>query len=139
MESASYPPYYGGSTPFSAGTDAPVRGHHDIPRGQSDWSQNLVLPGLSGLGRVGLGQVRQPGQNDWLFTASTLAGAAVGGGLVGWVAGKKSKDGAQRGALFSVGLTSVADGFSSWRHSPTKGAILVGGGLAGLWWVLRKL
>lgn len=133
METASYPPYYGGSTPFYAGVRAPVRSHRYLPRGQSDWAQNLVTPGLAGLGQVG------SGSGDWLFTLSTLAGAAVGGGLVGWVAAKKSADGAQRGAALSVGLTSVADGFSSWRQSPAKGAILVGGGLAGLWWVLRKL
>ena len=114
------------------GSADPALNRSFLPQGQGDWSQNVGLRGLQGLGAAG-----DPG--DWMFTLSTLAGAGIGGGLVGWVAAKKSTDAAQRGAVFSMGLTGVADGFRSWRQSPTRGAILVGGGLAGLWWVLRKL
>lgn len=130
MEGPNYPPYYGGSTPFSAGAASPADSRSYLPRGQSDWAQNLA----------GLGALPQAGSaGDWMFTLSTLAGAGIGGGLVGWVAAKRSKDAAKRGAVFSMGLTGVADGFRSWSQSPVRGAIMVGGGLTGIWWVLRKL
>lgn len=129
---SNYPPFYGSSTPFTQGRANPAVGP-DIPRGAGDWSQTTYA--LGGLrGGAGLGATSG---RDWLYMLATVAGAGVGGGLVGYIAANRSGDGAQRGGAFSAGLTGVANGFGSLRSgSPLFGAVTALGGLGAIWWSL---
>ena len=129
---SNYPPFYGSSTPFTQGRVNPAVGP-TIARGAGDFAQTTyalgALRGLRGLGATT--------GRDWLTLLATVAGAAVGGGLVGYVAADRNTDGAQRGAAFSAGLTGVANGFGSLRTgSPLFGAVSAASGLGAMWWSL---
>ncbi len=127
---ANYPPYYGSSTPFTQPQANPAVAP-TIPRGRGDWAQTTYA--LGGLGQAGAGR-------DLLFTAVTIAGSTLGGGLVGYVASKRNLQSARRGAIFSGGLTGVANGFGSFRGgNALVGSLAIAGGLGALWWVLRDL
>lgn len=129
-ETANYPPYYGSSTPYTQPAANPARGPV-IPRGAGGWSQTTYA--LGGLGQAG-------GGRDFLFMLATVAGSGLGGGLVSFVAAKRDMKVAQRGAIFSSGLTAVANGFGSFRGgSPLVGSVGLIGGLAAMWWVVRDL
>ena len=130
----NYPPFYGSSTPYTQPADSPTTAPI-IPRGAGDWSQTTyALGGLGGLGQAGgIGR-------DLLYTLATVGGAAVGGGLVGFVAAKRDWRVAKRGAIFSSGLTALANGFGSFKGgSPLVGSVAVLGGLGALWWTLKDL
>jgi hypothetical protein len=71
-----------------------------------------------------------------LYAAATLAGAGLGGALLGWVA-SDHREGAIKGAAFAAGLTSVSTGMATWYTQKGLGAVLVVGGLGGMLWAVR--
>jgi hypothetical protein len=84
---------------------------------------------LSGLGAAAA--VDSP-----LYAAVTIAGAGLGGALLGWVAAD-SKQGAIKAAAFAAGLTSVSSGMASWSSQRLLGGSMVVSGLGGMLWAIR--
>jgi hypothetical protein len=67
---------------------------------------------------------------------AALAGAALGGALIGYVAADTAP-GAQKGAAFAAGLAGVSDGVATYREHRLLGTALIVGGLGGMWWSVR--
>lgn len=103
-------PFYGASTPTNNGE---VRNLVDYPRGAGSYVQfGNIGADLSPIG----------------YSAASLLGAGLGGGLVGYIAAK-NKFGALRGAYFAAGLAGVSDAVSLSSSNRTAAVIL---GLLGL-------
>lgn len=72
------------------------------------------------------------GQPDKLYVLASIGGAALGGGVVGFVAAGDVR-GAATGALLTGGLSGVADGLALFRQDHRQsGGALVGLGVAGV-------
>jgi hypothetical protein len=108
-----------------------------MPAGVAQWPTpfNAARP-LPGLGRAG-GRLQGalPVEGP-LYAVATLAGAALGGALLGWVAAD-SREGAKKGAAFAAGLTGVSSGMATWQSQRLLGATLVVSGLGGMLWAVR--
>ena len=121
---------------------------HPIPVDPSNLHAAAVDPNfLRGLGCPGDVSVRRVGALGALgavgetlptfgYAAAAIAGRALGGALIGWVASDK-REGAYKGAGFSAGLVGVADGFATFKSHKALGTVLMLGGLGGIWWSLR--
>lgn len=70
------------------------------------------------------------------YALAALAGAGVGGALIGWVA-SDHVEGAKKGAGFAAGLVGVSDGFATFKDNKALGTTLMLAGLGGIWWSLR--
>lgn len=88
----------------------------------------------SSLGRIALGQepVASPSAvvptetgPVILYTAASLAGAAIGGGIMGLIAASDWR-GAGTGALFAAGMTGLADAFALGSARATMPAYIMG-------------
>lgn len=71
-----------------------------------------------------------------LYAAVQLAGAGLGGALIGWIAAD-TKDGALKGGAFAAGMTGVSSGMATWGQQKLLGATLVTLGLGGMLWAVR--
>jgi hypothetical protein len=126
----------------------PTSRSHPVPVDPRQLRDAAVVPSfLRGLGCGADTQVRRVGQLGGLgavgetlptvgYAAAAIAGSALGGALIGWVA-SDSRQGAYKGAGFAAGMVGVADGFATFRTSKAIGATLMLGGLGGIWWALR--
>jgi hypothetical protein len=128
--------------PFDSLTVAPNR---FVDRG------TVIQPGTRSFvpTRMTLGQLRdQPaGSNDAGdlgqvgYSVATTFGAALGGGLIGLVAGRAKTDPIWRGAIFSGSLAGIGNSMSHLRNDKSKalGAVMMIGSLWGMWWSFKPL
>ncbi len=108
------------------------------PRGDQGWV--ATAPMFDGLSRpvAGLGQV-EGSLFPFVYTAASLLGAAVGGGLVGYVA-SESQQGTVRGAVFASGLAGVSDAMLFFATKQATAGVLVGAaGLGAIGWSLWQI
>jgi hypothetical protein len=118
-------------------------------------------PGVAGLGGFGvdmtgarpssgsqLGQLRdadaasaQEDLGPFAYTIATTFGAGVGGGLIGFVAGKAKPDPMWRGAIFSASLAGLGNSMAHLRSDKSKafGAGMMLASLWGLWWSFKPM
>jgi hypothetical protein len=75
------------------------------------------------------------------YTAATTFGAALGGGLIGLVAGRAKSDPIWRGAIFSGSLAGIGNSMSHLRNDQSKalGSVLMLASLWGMWWSFKPL
>ncbi len=119
--------------------DAAVDPHFNFLQGVSMRGARLGCGPDVSVRRVnGLGALGAVGETlpTFGYAAAAIAGSALGGALIGWVASDK-REGAYKGAGFSAGLVGVADGFATFKENKALGTVLMLGGLGGIWWSLR--
>lgn len=103
-----------GPVPFAG-----VGGRREFPFGQ----RQIALSGAAPVDGV-------------LYAAVTVAGAGLGGALLGWVAAD-SRQGAIKAAAFAAGLTGVSSGMATWSTQKLLSGTMVLGGLGGMLWAIR--
>lgn len=128
-------PYYGGNTPVYGSPNLHPAAHY--PRGGGQF-----VPAF-------LGDVPAPGHSLGAadvstslpmigYTAASLTGAALGGGLVGYIASHNGK-GAVTGAAFTAGVAGISDAVTLGVQGNTGMAAAVGlAGLGALSWAIYR-
>lgn len=129
-------PYYGGNTPYLG--QRPLRPATDYPRGAGHFVPAFIgdVPAPGFLGAT----ADDPSGNlsALAYSAASVAGAAIGGGLVGYVASKKGQ-GAITGAFFTTGVAAISDAVTLGTQSKTGMAAAVGVfGLGALAWSIYR-
>lgn len=122
----AYPPYYGASTPYQPRAERPTEPLTAFARGEGRRVASFA----------GLGQLSATGA-----LLASLAGASVGGAVIGLVAtGKPYKEGAMRGAAVSGGFVFVGEAISR-AQLGRWGAVALNAGLgaASIGWAVWRM
>lgn len=121
---------------------------------QSSYAEGSAVPAAQNLGGGtvylggGLGQLRDVGTTaaqdqlgPYAYTMATTFGAGVGGGIIGFVAGKADNDSMWRGAIFSASLAGLGNGMAHLRDDQGKafGAGLMIAALWGMFWAVKPM
>lgn len=130
-----YPPFYGAADPYREGPGSPVIGREDLrgdmPRGNEDY----IMTAPRGLGATPL----EGSLGPVAYTMASLAGAAVGGALIGYIASEK-REGAVRGAVFASGLAAVSDAMLFLTTQRLASGMALGAlGLGGVGWAIFQV
>jgi hypothetical protein len=134
-----YPPFYGAGDPYAEGPGSPTQGRsnlrHDMPRGSQGSIATAPDIRVRGLGATPLEGTLAP----VAYTLASLAGAAVGGALIGYIASEK-REGAVRGAVFASGLAAVSDAMLFFTTQRMASGMALGAlGIGGVGWAIYQV
>jgi hypothetical protein len=124
-----YPPFYGAPDPYREGPGSPTIGRENLVGDYMRGPKGAIA--TQGLGASDASAPLEGSLAPIAYTLASLAGAAVGGALIGYIASEK-REGAVRGAAFATGLSALSSAMlfiSTQRLASgmTLGALGIGG------------